>query len=87
METRHAVVWGDVLKSDDDVRAILERFGDDLAKRKKYKRHKGLAALQFFLVQEHHWLPATVCALDIADLRFLLLEEEEAAGWVLPGSR
>jgi hypothetical protein len=60
----------------------LECFGDDLAKKKEYKKHLGMDAIHFYLVEKYHWLPAQVKALNFEDLRFLL--EEGKSGWTLP---
>jgi len=59
----------------------LIRFGDDLAEREGYREHKGLDALHFYLIQQHHWLPSQVKSLNHDDLRFLLAEEMH--GWTL----
>jgi hypothetical protein len=60
----------------------LECFGEELARRKKYKKHTGMDAIHFHLVEKYHWLPSQVKALNADDLRFLM--EEEMAGWTLP---
>ena len=60
----------------------LECFGDDLAKKRKYKGHEGMDAIHFYLVEKYHWLPSQVKALNFEDLHFLL--EEEMSGWTLP---
>jgi hypothetical protein len=62
----------------------VDLFGDHLAKKHKYKRHRGIEAVWFYLIQTHHWTPATVRALNTEDLRFLL--EEEMSGWTVPKS-
>lgn len=60
----------------------LDVFGDHLAKKYQYKEHSGIDAVWYFLVEKHHWTPATVRALNTDDLRFLLAEE--MSGWTLP---
>jgi hypothetical protein len=60
----------------------VDCFGDHIAKREKYKSHRGLDAVHFYLVGKYGWLPAQVRALNWDDLRFLL--EEEMVGWTLP---
>lgn len=62
--------------------AHLDWFGDDLAKRCKYKTHHGMDAIHFYLVQKYNWLPGQVRALSDDDLLFLLGDEMD--GWVLP---
>jgi len=69
-------------RSEADLLTTLECFGDELAKRKKYRGHRGIDAIRFFLIQQHHWLPSTVRAFNWEDLRFLL--EEEMGGWAVP---
>lgn len=60
----------------------LELFGDALANREGYKRHLGMDALHYYLVQKHHWLPSQVRALNRDDLHFLF--DEEMTGWTAP---
>ncbi len=60
----------------------LDLFGDTLSKREGYKSHGGLEALQFYLIQKHHWLPSQVKSLNWDDLHFLFAEEMH--GWVVP---
>lgn len=76
--------WREMYSSVDEPRKELQRFGDQLAKRMEYKRLRGIDAIMFFLIQEHHWLPADVGHITLGDLCLLLREEEEAAGWLLP---
>jgi hypothetical protein len=65
-----------------DLYVNLEIFGDELAKRYKYKRHRGIEAVYFWIIERHHWLPSTVRAMNAEDLGFLL--EEGMADWTLP---
>jgi hypothetical protein len=62
----------------------IDCFGDYIAKREKYKKHKGMDAVHFYLIQKYHWLPSQVKSLSFEDLRFLL--EEEMSGWHPPAS-
>lgn len=57
----------------------LETFGDLLAKRKGWTNVSGIEAVQYFLMQKHHWLPAQVKSLSWDDLQFAMSEELEAA--------
>ncbi|PPQ39423.1 hypothetical protein SAMN06265338_103274 [Rhodoblastus acidophilus] len=60
----------------------IEIFGDYLAQREKYKSHKGLDAVHFYLVCKYGWLPSVARSLSFDDLNFLLAEEMH--GWTLP---
>ncbi len=61
----------------------LDVFGDQLAKREKYKSGlHGLEAVRYYLMQKHHWLPRDVQTMSDADLEFAM--REELAGWTLP---
>ncbi|MBN9221536.1 MAG: hypothetical protein J0I79_26635 [Mesorhizobium sp.] len=60
----------------------LNVFGDHLAKREKYKSIDGIQAIHFYLMQKHHWLPASVKSMSDDDLRFCLTEE--MANWTWP---
>ncbi|MDL4861418.1 hypothetical protein NPJ88_003640 [Halomonas elongata] len=63
---------------------LLARFGDHVAEREEYRSSDlhGIHALRYYLMQKHHWTPATVLALSEDEIRFALLEERE--GWTLP---
>ena len=61
---------------------LLEVFGDELAKRQKYKSRDGMEAIWFYLVEKYHWLPSTVRAMHPEDIRFLL--DDEMHGWTAP---
>lgn len=61
---------------------LLHVFGDELAKRKGYKAHRGIDAVHFYLCVTHHWAPSVVRSMNPEDLRFLL--EEEMHGWTAP---
>jgi hypothetical protein len=67
---------------DGELAFSIDCFGDRIAQREKYKSHRGLDAVHFYLLGKHHWLPSQVRSLSWEDLRFLL--EEEMAGWTLP---
>jgi hypothetical protein len=60
----------------------LELFGDELAKRQKYKEHTGLDAVRYFLMCKHGWLPRDVCSMSEDDLTFAMAEEK--SGWIMP---
>lgn len=57
-------------------------FGHHIAQREKYKEHKGVDALHFYLVQKYGWMPSKVKSLSWEDLDFLFAEER--SGWTLP---
>tara|TARA_R110002110_G_scaffold100359_2_gene255801 strand:+ start:360 stop:650 length:291 start_codon:yes stop_codon:yes gene_type:complete len=68
---------------DADLKYSLARFGDYIAKREQYRSNiSGLDALSFYLIQKHHWTPATVREMSIEDMRFALAEEMH--GWTMP---
>lgn len=67
--------------ADGEWRYILMCFGDEIAKRQEYLKHKGLDALHFYLVEKYHWLPCHVKSLSDNDLKFLFVEEMQ--GWHL----
>lgn len=69
-------------KSEGEYRYHLIRFGDHIAEREAYKKHKGLDAVHFYLVEKYRWLPSQVKSLNDADLKFLLAEEMQS--WTLP---
>lgn len=60
----------------------LAVFGDHLAQREGYKAAGGMAAVHYYLMTKHHWLPRDVQSMSQDDLRFALQEELE--GWLLP---
>jgi hypothetical protein len=64
--------------SKTDVLGLMHDAGNEIARCKGYKVHKGIEAVHFFLVQEHHWTPAEVRRLSDADLCFLIAEEMTA---------
>lgn len=77
-------------KSYDQIRAdlhqemgklnyLLEKFGDYLAKQNGYKDIDGIEAVQFFLMEKHHWTPATVKTMSLEDTRWAMTQE--MAGW------
>ena len=70
-------------RTESDLKYSLARFGDHIAKREKYRSGlAGLDAIMFYLIQKHHWTPATVREMSPEDMRFALLEE--MAGWSMP---
>lgn len=67
---------------DGEWKYILICFGDEIAKRQEYIKHRGLDALHFYLIEKYHWLPCHVMSLSDNDLKFLFSEEMQ--GWHLP---
>jgi len=72
----------DLRHVEADMHVALDIFGDELAKRYKYKEHDGIDAVHFWIIERHHWMPSVVRAMNSEDLRFLL--EEEMSGWTWP---
>lgn len=61
----------------------LEVFGDELARRQKYRSDlDGIEAIRYYLMQKHDWLPRDVMSMSYTELDFALTEER--AGWTLP---
>ena len=54
---------------------ILERFGDKLAKDKRYKDLDGMEAIWLYLIQTYHWTPAYVKSMNTDDIRLVLTQE------------
>lgn len=73
-----------IYETEADQRYALARFGDHIAKREDYRSSdlRGIHALRFYLMQKHHWTPATVLAMSDDHIRFALIEERE--GWTVP---
>lgn len=71
-----------LLQANADLAYSLEVFGDELAKRERYKDLDGFDAIHFYLVQKHHWLLRDVRAMSHEDLRFVL--SQELANWRIP---
>ncbi|WP_110693317.1 hypothetical protein [Salinicola halophyticus] len=73
-----------IYETEADQRYVLARFGDHIAKREEYRSRdlNGIHALRFYLMQKHHWTPATVLAMSDDHIRFALIEERE--GWTVP---
>jgi hypothetical protein len=61
---------------------VLLLFGNELAKRQKYKNYDGLDAIHFYLINKYKWIPSQVKSLDKEEIRFLLQDEME--GWTIP---
>jgi hypothetical protein len=53
----------------------LYLIGDQLAKRENYKSLSGIEAVQYYLIQKHHWQLSQVRAMDVEDIAFCLSEE------------
>lgn len=64
------------------IAANLTAFGDEIARRQQYKKHRGMDAVHYYLVAKFNWMPSQVRALNTEDLIFLL--KEEMADWSLP---
>jgi hypothetical protein len=60
-----------------DLYESLVTLGDVVAKRDKYRFHRGIDALHFYLVERYHWPLATVTALSVKELDFLCSELAE----------
>ena len=60
----------------------LDVFGDEIAKREKYKDLDGIEAIHFYLIHKFKWLPSQVKSMSAEDLRFVLTEE--MSGWTMP---
>jgi hypothetical protein len=65
-----------------DQALMVEAFGNELAKRKKYKSLHGLDAVHFWLVERYRWTPSVVRAMNFEELHFLLVEEMH--DWRMP---
>jgi hypothetical protein len=57
---------------------LLEEFGDDLGEKMKIDQ-RGFEAICVYLVNKHHWTPATVQAMKLDDIVIALAEER--VGW------
>ena len=60
----------------------LQVFGDTLAQREKYKEHRDIDAIHYYLCQKFKWTPAVVRSLNPEEMNFLL--KEEMHGWTVP---
>lgn len=69
-------------KANGELAYHLRLFGDTLAKREKYKHHKDIEAVHFYLIEKYRWLPSVVKAISNEDLLFVLAEEMH--GWTIP---
>jgi hypothetical protein len=69
-------------RANADLNYFLDLFGDELAKRNKYKVHSGMDAICFYLANKYSWTPAQVRGMSYDDLRFML--DEEMRGWTVP---
>lgn len=72
----------DLCTSEGNLKYLLICFGDFLAEREKYREHRGIDAVHFYLIQKYGWLPSQVRSMSDDDLNFVLLEEMQA--WTLP---
>ena len=53
----------------------LELFGDELAKREKYRGIDGMEAIHLYLIRTYHWTPAYVKSMNTDDIRLVLTQE------------
>ena len=60
----------------------LDVFGDEIAKREKYKDLDGIEAIHFYIIHKFKWLPSYVKSMSSEELRFVLTEE--MSGWTMP---
>lgn len=69
-----------------DLNYLLEVFGDGIGKKQGWKNDlQGFEAIRYYLMTKHHWTPAQVQSMSLADLRFALTEE--MTGWTVPKAR
>ena len=54
----------------------LIKLGDKIAKKLGYRYSAGIEAVQFYLMQFHHWTPAQVRSMSLDDLRFAIWDSE-----------
>jgi hypothetical protein len=59
--------------------AMLDLFGDTLAKKQGLGSLSGMEAIHYYLVRKFGWLPKEVRAMTGEDIRFVLTEEMQ--GW------
>lgn len=71
-QARHKLLHADV-----DLRLALEKSGDRLAKKMKWRKLDGFEAIVRFLVDKHHWFPEDVRRLTTEELDLLLSGELE----------
>jgi hypothetical protein len=53
----------------------LENLGDRIAEDNHYDDLDGIEAVQYFLMEKHHWTPAQVKSMSWDDLRFAMSQE------------
>lgn len=56
-------------KGEGELNAMLDAFGEDLAKKMGYQHLNGIEAIHLYLVHKHHWLPSVVRSLSYEDLQ------------------
>lgn len=66
--------------TEGELQHLIDMFGDELASRYGFKKHRGIQAVWWFLIEKYKWTPATVRALNHEDLAFLLEEERSGKG-------
>lgn len=75
-------IWKGLHKAEGGLAYGLAVFGDELAKREKYKSLDGIDAVHFYLIHKFSWPPAQVRGMSYNDILFVL--QEEMHGFVLP---
>ena len=50
-------------------------IGNKIAEKEGYKSLLGIDAVQYYLMQKHHWLPSQVKSMSLEDLSFCFEEE------------
>ena len=70
----YETIWR-TYKADGELDYILYVFGDFIADREGYKKHNGIDATRFYLMNKYGWLPSQVKAMSMEDLHFCLAEE------------
>jgi len=74
----------ELLKVQTNFDYLLHLFGNDLAKREKYKDLEGVEAIHCYLIQRHHWLPSVVKSMTYDDIRLAMSVEMQ--DWKAPKS-
>ena len=64
-------------QAENDLYESLVILGDAVAKHRKYRVHRGLDALHFYLIETHHWTPSVIRSLSIGDIASLTSEIAE----------
>lgn len=81
-EKEKYAVWKKVYGFEGDLAYGLALWGNEIAKREKYKSLNGMDAVHFYLIHKFSWPPAQVRGMSYNDIRFVL--QEEMSGFVFP---